>query len=117
MPASTPECGHCSTSTITMRGQVLGTRGKAWDDPAASPLPRRSLVTYPNEDRADCLMPGLRGQAGPSRAALGAGGQSFRASDQCEQPTVFTYCRGDSLYSFTASGLLSTRSNTHRPLT
>ena len=38
-----------------------------------------------------------------------------RASGQCAQPNSATYCCGESLYSFTESGLLSGRSNTHRP--
>ncbi len=56
--------------------------------------------------------------SGTARAAAnnpGPGGRTVRG--QCAQPSAATYCCGDSLYNFTESGLLSTRSNTHRPRT
>ena len=58
--------------------------------------------------------PGARRQAGARAAALLM--LSARMA-QCAQPVAATYCCGVIRYSGTMSGLLSTRSNTHRRLT
>ena len=80
----------------------------------------RPLSAAPGTARSPGTRP-LAPQAGQGTLTIGAPRPRHRPRcrpevlDQCEQPAAFTYCREGSLYSRTASGLLSTRSNTHRP--
>ena len=68
----------------------------------------------------DVLIRGLTLTSGSDHDTLTVTGRLFDGlyehtwTAQCEQPTAATYCCADIRYSRTASGLLSTRSDTHR---